>query len=156
MDFKTFGFRNAYGVDLGETVRLYNEDPADYEASMCYVNSFHLCANMMRRGRGKFVRSVFGYVLSSDGERKVAVRHAWNMIEVGLFKAAVDVTMMANGESLFSVMGYTCLPVDEYTPGEFLEKVDKNNAMADLPVTQKEKKVVEKLKNKGFEVLGAD
>ena len=149
---KTYGFKNTYGIDLGETVRWYSEDPGDYEENGCYKNAFHLCDNGMLKS-GYKVNAVFGYVLSSNSERKVAVRHAWNVFKTPMADIPVDVTMMANGENLVSVLGYTYLPIDEYTPTQFLDEIDKNDGKCGLPETKKEKRFIQELTKKGFEVF---
>lgn len=153
MEFKTYGFEDVQHLDVGQSIFIYNKAPEDYKEANCYINSFHLCSNMVLK-RGVKISAVFGYVLSSNSERKVAVRHAWNELDHGAYKTIVDVTMIANNENPISMLGYTYLPIDRYSATEFSDGIGNNNMCADLPVTDKERCYIKELKEKGFEVLG--
>ena len=147
MQVETFGFKNVYGVDLGTSVMQYQQHSSTYQRSQCFNNAF-ICLghNIINYAQNK---AVIGYVLSTDGKRKVAVRHCWNIID----KIVVDVTMCANDENPMAVLHYSYLPVIEYTPNEFLDEVEKNNGFPALPKTSKEYYYIRELKKKGFEVL---
>ena len=153
MELKKYGFRNTYGIDLGTSAFLYRENQDDYKESQCYTNAFHLCSRRLHSG-DKNVKVVFGYVLSSNSEKKVAVRHAWNLVnDVSGSLIPVDVTMLANGENVISILNYTYLPICEYSAFEYLDAIDANNGYSSLPVSPKEQEYIERLKRKGFEVL---
>lgn len=142
-----FGFKKVYGVDIGESIMQYEQHKQSYCDSQCFNNAFICLGHNIRKYNEN--RAVIGYVLSTDGVRKVAVRHCWNIIS----KIVVDVTMLANNESPISMLHYSYLPVVEYTPQEFLEEIEKNNGYPALSKTQKEYYYIRELKKKGFEVL---
>ncbi len=147
MTVETYGFKKVYGVDLGTSIMQYQLHQGMYQPSQCFNNAF-ICLghNLSKYAENK---AVIGYVLSTDGIRKVAVRHCWNIVN----KIVVDVTMIANDENPMSVLHYSYLPVIEYTPYEFLVEVEKNKGYPALPKTQKEYYYIKELKKKGFEVL---
>ena len=147
MEIENYGFKKVYGVDLGTSIMQYQQHQGMYQPSQCFNNAF-ICLghNLSNYAENK---AVIGYVLSTDGIRKVAVRHCWNIVN----KIVVDVTMIANDENPISVLHYSYLPVIEYTPQEFLEEVEKNNGYPALPKTQKEYYYIRELKKKGFEVM---
>ncbi len=140
-----FGFKNEYRIDLSDTFMAYLEKENFYKPSQCYYNAYKVIDMLEKHGRDD--RIVYGYVLSTDGKRKVAVRHSWNRIN----DRKIDVTMLANDESPLAMMRYRYLPIDEYTIEEYREKTDEFGVYS-LPVTQKERKYIKKLKEKGFEM----
>ena len=142
-----FGFRGTYGIDVGSSVMAYQENKKDYEKSQCFNNAFMCLTNNMRTYKNNFY--VIGYVLSTDGVNKAAVRHAWNIIN-GI---PVDVTMFANDENPISVLYYTYLPCAVYTNEEAVDAIEKNNNLPALPKTDKEKRIIRSLKRKGFMVM---
>ena len=146
IDHNFFGFKNAYSIDIGESYMEYSKRENEYSKSMCYNNAFVCLGHIMSDNS----RYVIGYVLSSDGTRKVAVRHAWNINKRGV---ALDVTMPANDENPLSLMHFVYLPVEEYTPKEALDAVEANNNLPCLPISNKEKRYLNKLRKKGFEIL---
>ena len=142
-----FGFKDEYIIDLADTVVMYQSRPDMFEKSQCYYNAYKLLDAL--GGRGDRGRIVYGYVLSTDGKRKVAVRHSWNDID----DRKIDVTMLANDENLVSMMHYRYLPIDKYSLDVYRKLVLQNGAY-DLPETDREYAMVRRLKDKGFEVLG--
>lgn len=141
-----FGFRIIEQIDIGRSILGYQRDAISYEASQCFNNAFRFLGNNITN---KTCKAVFGYVLSTDGIRKVAVRHAWNLED----NYIVDVTMIANSEHPISMLNYYYLPIEIYDAQTFLRKIEENNNFPCLPKTKKELDYIQKLKNKGFEVL---
>lgn len=147
MEIEKFGFKKVYGVDIGASLMQYQEHQSMYQRSQCFNNAF-ICLgyNLSNYAQNK---AIFGYVLSTDGVRRVAVRHCWNIIN----QIVVDVTMFADNENPVSMLRYSYLPVMKYTPNEFLEAVERNGGFPALPKTQKEYYYIKELKKKGFEVM---
>ncbi len=147
MVVENYGFKKVYGVDLGTSIMQYQQHQGMYQPSQCFNNAF-ICLGHNIRNYGQN-KAVIGYVLSTDGVRRVAVRHCWNIID----RIVVDVTMFANDENPVSVLRYSYLPVVEFSPQEFLDEIEKNDGYPALPKTHKEYYYIRELKKKGFEVL---
>ncbi len=147
MVVENYGFKKVYGVDIGTSLMQYQQHQSMYQHSQCFNNAFICLGHNLRNYAEN--KAVIGYVLSTDGVRRVAVRHCWNIIS----NIVVDVTMLADNESPMSMLHYSYLPIMEYTPNEFLEEVEKNNGYPALPKTKKEYYYIKELKKKGFEVL---
>ncbi len=147
MEFKPvdFGFKHEQRVDLSDTYMAYTEKQDVYKEGQCYYNAFKVLD--LSKKHNKNDKIVFGYVLSTDGKRKVAVRHAWNYVNDRI----IDVTMIANDESPISMLHYRYLPIDEYELEEYRDLMLKNETY-DLPLTSKEKRYIKKLEEKGFEL----
>lgn len=134
-------------IDLGMTIQYYIGKENLYQEEQCFTNVFEfLRTNSSFSSR---IKIVFGYVLSEDETRKVAVRHAWNMID----EYVVDVTMPANGISPISILQYDYLPVQTFTATEYSVKLSELDGMACFPETEEELQIVEKLKKAGYEIL---
>jgi hypothetical protein len=147
MQVNSFGFKNTYGIDLGASIMVYQQNSDVYQKSACYNNAFNCFdKNIATYNTNKVI---IGYVLSTDGVRKVAVRHAWNEIN----GVAVDVTMIANDEHPLSIINYTYLPIQVYTPSNYIDAIIANDNKPWLPKTTKEHYYIKELKKKGFEVL---
>lgn len=140
-------FKNLEKIDLGESFETYQKNKGDYVPCRCFNNAFAILTNNLREN----ARAVFGYVLSTNGERKVAVRHAWNKFD--LCRDTIDVTMIANDENPLSMLSYRYLPIDIYTSNEFLDKIEENGGFPCLPKSNKELKIIKELEKKGYEVL---
>lgn len=147
VQIEDYGFKKVYGVDIGTSIMQYQMHPLMYKRSQCFNNAFTCLGNNLNNYSKN--KAVIGYVLSTDGIRRVAVRHCWNIID----NYVVDVTMLADDESPISMLGYSYLPIVEYTVQEFLEEVEKNDGYPALPKTQKEYYYIREMKKKGFEVL---
>lgn len=142
-----FGFKKEKRIDIGQSIIEYTKNKSMYLEGMCYNNAFLCMVNNVRTYNKN--RVYIGYVLSTDGNRKVAVRHSWNKIGRDL----VDVTMFANGESPISVLNYVYLPTAEYTPETYIAAVESNNNLPCLPKNKAEYNYRSLLKSKGFEIL---
>ncbi len=140
-----FGFKNEHGIDLSDSIVAYMDREDMYKAGSCYYNAFKVLDIYHRHGENDKI--VYGYVLSTDGKRKVAVRHSWNYVD----DRKIDVTMFANDTSPISVIRYRYLPIDVYSLEEYRKLMLENNQY-DLPVTDKEISYIKKLKEKGFEL----
>jgi hypothetical protein len=147
MQVNTFGFKNTYGIDLGASIMIYQQNSDVYQKSECYNNAFYCIDKNIETYR--YNRVIIGYVLSTDGVKRVAVRHAWN--EINGIK--VDVTMIANDEHPLSIISYTYLPIQVYKPADYIDAVIANDNKPWLPKTAKEHYYIRELKKKGFEVL---
>ena len=143
----SFGFANEYRVDISESIILWQRHEKDYVQSECFLNAYRCLNNNIKHFAAN--KCIYGYVLSTDGTRKVAVRHAWNIIN----GRKVDVTMFANRENPISVINYVYLPVDEYSPQKLLDKICENNGYVCLPKSEKELKIQKELIAKGIEIL---
>ena len=143
----TFGFKRESRIDISSSIMEYIKNRCDYESGMCYNNAFKCMTNNIRTYKDN--RAYIGYVLSTDGKRKVAVRHSWNRIG----KTLVDVTMFANNENPLSVFNFVYLPTAEYTSEEFLDAISHNNNLPCLPKSKIEYNYRFKLKSLGFEIL---
>ena len=147
LDPVDFGFKNEYYLDLADTFIMFQQSPSLFEKSECYYNAYTLLDNLEEHKDGD--RIVYGYVLSTDGKRKVAVRHSWNELD----GRKIDVSILANEENVISMMNYKYLPVDTYTFSLYRDLMIKYDRYG-LPETRKERKIVNSLIEKGFEVLG--
>ena len=134
-------------INIGMSIVLYQNNSKSYIKSQCFNNAFKCLGNNIKGYKGN--RAVIGYVLSTDGIRKVAVRHAWNIID----RVIIDVTMFADDESPISIFNYDYLPVRIMTTEEFLDAVEDNGGYPALPKTENELLVIEKLLKAGYEVL---
>lgn len=142
-----FGFDIIEQADVGYSYMLYQKHSNTYKRAYCFNNSFNFLLNNM----DTFItnKAVFGYVLSTDGIVKLAVRHAWNVKD----NILTDVTMAANGENPLSMLNYYYLPIDFYDSNRFLEEIERNNGFPCLPKTESELCYIEKLKEQGFKIL---
>ena len=141
-----------YKCDLSMSVAEFLKAENNYGKGMCYNNAFIALTNHFT---DKSARGVVGYVLSSDGKRKVAVRHAWVKIVdkyVGEPRI-IDVTMFANECNPISVMSYDYLPVKELTPGEWSELTDRNGGMPCIENLDGEADIIKDLESQGYEIL---
>ena len=150
MEVNKYGFKNVYGIDLGMSIMLYQKNYMEYEESACYNNAFSCLAVNLETNRNN--RAIIGYVLSTDGKRKAAVRHAWNEIN----GVKVDVTMLANEETRenpISIIYFSYLPIRVMTATEFLDAIEANRNMPCLPKDKREEYYLRELRRKGFELL---
>ena len=147
MQVNSFGFKKVYGIDLGTSILLYQNNSRDYAPSSCYNNAFACLGNNIKTYKTN--KAIIGYVLSTNGIIKVAVRHAWN--EISGIK--VDVTMIANDENPMSILQYSYLPIRVMTSEEFLNAIEANNNLPCLPITKEERNYRKLLKHKGFQIL---
>lgn len=146
-NFCIFGLDGLKIMDVGQSILLYDKNRKDYRPCNCFINAFQFLTNNMSTNRHN--KAYIGYVLSTDGQRKVAVRHAWNSIKEDI----VDVTMIANGEHPLNMIHYYYLPIMEYTNEQLLDAIEENNGYADLPKTTAELEWIKKLASLGFDVM---
>ena len=143
--FNTYGFKNVYMIDIGASIMYYQKRPDYYFSGECYNNAFRC----LQSNIGVENKTVYGYVLSSDNTKNVAVRHCWNIINT----IPVDVTMLANNINPISLINFTYLPIVEFNITELFSAVMKNDTLPALPTFKKEYYYIKKLKEKGFEIL---
>ena len=140
---------NISRCDVGESLNaFYKYAGAEFKEGSCYCNAFKLLAIYLGK---RPVSGVIGYVLSTDGTRKVAVRHCWlRDDETG---QAIDVSTFAAGYSPVAVLNFDYAEVMVMSPKEWLRKTESNNGMPCLDETPEELAYIEKLKEQGYEVL---
>ena len=125
-----------------------------FKAAQCYKNAFILCMDMSCSK--EIVRGAIGYVLSNNGKRFVAVRHAW--VErlnrtTGRYDDVIDPTVFVDGYNPVSVLNFEYLPVETISAERWLEKTENNDYCPDLWNLAGEDAVVAELREKGYEVL---
>ena len=141
-----------YKCEIGQSLYDYLANKDTFKEGLCYNNSFILLSEYLS---DTSVRGVIGYVLSSDGKRKVAVRHCWlkrknpysNRSEI------IDVTMFANQYEPFEIMNFDYLEVKVLEPAVWLRLTERNNGCPAITGIRKEKDIVQGLKLEGYEVL---
>ena len=143
--FNTYGFKNVYMIDIGASIMYYQKRPDYYFDGECYNNAYRCLQNNI----GAKNKTVYGYVLSSNDTKKVAVRHCWNIINT----IPTDVTMLANDINPISLLNFAYLPIVEFNMPELLKAVVENNYLPALPIFKKERYYIKKLKEKGFEII---
>lgn len=135
--------------DIGESLIAFNEySEMEFKEGSCYCNAFKLMTQYV--AQTKPVSGVIGYVLSTDGVKKVAVRHSWvRNEETG---QAIDVSALAAGYSPVSMLNFDYAEVMVMSPMEWLEKTESNDGMPYVRETPEELAYVEELKEQGYEV----
>ena len=133
-------------ISLGDSLYYNNLYKGIFIEEACYNNSFNLLSMLDKDCKG-----VIGYVLSTDGKKKVAVRHSW---VVNKYNAIIDVTMPLYDYGIQSMLSYEYLPVISMTVGVWLDKIEKNNNIPCIMNIKGEKKIIKTLESEGFLVLG--
>lgn len=135
-------------IDLGMTIQYYIGNQDVYQKEECFLNAFTFLRHHITDSQN--IQIIFGYVLSEDGIKKAAVRHAWNLYR----GYVVDVTMPANDISPMSMLQYDYLPVEVYSAKEYLQKLEELDGKVCFPVSEREKEIRKQLLGEGYEVLG--
>lgn len=138
--------------DLSQSLVDYIGNEYKYEKGCCYNNAFKV---MTSHRKDKSLRGVIGYVLSSDGVKKIAVRHSWVKLvdRYTHYPQIIDVTMFANGYNPVSVLGFDYLTVKEFTPTEWLRATEQNNNIPCIENLEGEEEIIQDLESQGYEIL---
>lgn len=134
-------------ISVGDSYMYCQMYRNDFKPHMCYTNTFKLLYHMGFKFKDCF--ACFGYVLSTDGKRKVAVRHCW--LEDPYF-SGIDVSVHLDGFNQ-SAINYEYTLIDKLTPAEWLERINTNGGCADIWDFDNENEIIKTLKSEGFEVF---
>ncbi len=143
---------NTHRCDITQSLLDYAQNEHSFKKGHCYNNAFILMTTYLGNSS---VKGVIGYVLSSDGKQKVAVRHAWIEITDVYTKErkVIDVTMYADEYNPQDILNFNYLPVKEFTPREWLELTEKNNGIPCIENLEGEASIVKNLTFEGYKVL---
>ena len=122
-----------------------------FKEGECYNNAFMLMGEHLR---DKSLRGVIGYVLSSDGSRKLAVRHCWlkRTHPRTRQEEVIDVTVFADGYDPMSVQNFDYIEVQVLDPMEWNDLTAANDNCPSLTGLEGEAGIISDLKADGYEV----
>ena len=139
-------------ISLGDSIYICEKYKGLFNESECYNNAFKALGHLVLEDKKSNYVGCIGYVLSTDGINKVAVRHAWVKNK---YNAIIDVTMPLYDYGIQSILTFEYLEVCTLTLRDWLEKIEKNNNIPCILNIRGEKKIIEILVKENFQILGS-
>lgn len=138
-------------ISLGDSIYICDKYKGLFKEEECYNNAFKALGYLNIEDKKSGYVGCIGYVLSTDGINKVAVRHAWLKNK---YNAIIDVTMPLYDYGIQSMLSFEYTELCTFTLKEWLGKIERNRNIPCILNIRGEKKVIETLIIEGFQVLG--
>lgn len=137
-------------IDYDESIKLFSKGYNHIHKGQCYNNVFVLFpeANQLKKEK---LEIIYGYVLSQNVEKKIAVRHCYYRID----KKIVDPTMIIDGYVMGEANLFKYVPIVAFEDmNEYFNLIELNKMLPALEDNfDNESKIIELLLEQGYRVI---